>query len=62
MARLVLFVMANEIVVHIVSWIVGLPSQMSARLQMLYENVFILQKEAGWPYDFCRAANQPTFV
>ena len=39
-----LCVMGNETAAHIVQWILGLPSQMSARLQLSYENVFILQK------------------
>ena len=42
--------------------IVGLPGQLSARLQMSYEKAFLLQKEAGQPYDFCGVADWPTFV
>ena len=57
LVRHTLFVMVNETTIHIVWWVVGLPSWLSARMQMSYEKMFFLQKEAGQLYNFWGVAN-----
>ena len=47
-----MFGMVKETAVCLVWWVAGLPSWLLTGMQKSYEKMFILQKEAGWPYNF----------